>query len=179
MNRDAILLEIRAHRALDAHEERMRLQIESFINEHDRFFDRSLSVGHLTGSAWILDQERKHALLTHHRKLDLWVQLGGHVEEDADMLSAAWREAREESGLPDVHPMMEKIFDVDVHRIPARKDEPEHFHYDIRYIFSADRGSDLTISPESKTLAWVSLEKIPELTQEESILRMIRKSSLF
>jgi 8-oxo-dGTP pyrophosphatase MutT (NUDIX family) len=179
MNRESILQEIRAHRALDAHEEGMRLQIEAFIAEHERFFDRSLSIGHLTGSAWILNRERTHALLTHHRKLDLWVQLGGHVEEDADMLSAAWREAREESGLPNVHPMTEKIFDVDIHRIPPRKDEPEHFHYDIRYIFSADPNSDLTISPESKTLAWVSLEKISELTREESILRMIRKSSLF
>ncbi|MGH9843287.1 MAG: NUDIX hydrolase [Blastocatellia bacterium] len=176
MNRKIFLEQLRAHQPFDRRETEMRQAIERFVLEHERFHDRALSVGHLTGSAWILDQERTHALLTHHRKLNLWVQLGGHVENDADMLRAAWREAREESGLTEVQSIHDRIFDVDIHEIPERRGEPKHFHYDIRFVFSADRNSHLTISGESRNLAWVALEQIPELTQEESILRMIRKT---
>ncbi len=176
MNRETILEQLRAYCPLDEREAGMRRAIESFVFEHDRFYDRALTIGHLTGSAWILDREHSHAVLTHHRKLNLWVQLGGHVENDADMFRAAWREAREESGLMEVIPIFEQIFDVDIHEIPERRDEPKHFHYDIRFVFSADRHSPLTISDESKNLAWVALDQIPERTQEESILRMIRKT---
>lgn len=133
-------------------------------------------MGHLTGSAWIVDQERTHTLLTHHAKLGIWVQLGGHVEDDPDMLSAAWREAREESGLQDTIPINSQIFDVDVHEIPATSKEPAHFHYDIRYQFEADRSAVLRVTAESKSLRWIALDNITEVTQEESILRMVRKT---
>ncbi len=154
----------------------MRAAIVAFVEANDRWYDRALAIGHLTGSAWVVDETRTHALLTHHRKLDLWVQLGGHTEGDADMFSAAWREAREESGLPEVIPVGGAIFDVDIHEIPARRDEPAHFHYDIRYLFTADRRRPLTVSSESKSLAWAPLVEISNYTQEESVLRMIRKT---
>ena len=70
-----------------------------FIARHEDCASRSLSIGHMTGSAWVVNPALTHTLLTHHRRLDLWVQLGGHVEDDADMLAAARREAHEESGL--------------------------------------------------------------------------------
>jgi len=147
-----------------------------FVANYEECHSRALAVGHLTGSAWILDQERTHALLTHHGKLNLWVQLGGHVEDDGDMLAAAWREAREESGLADVHPIRETIFDLDIHEIPANPKEAAHLHYDIRYLFTADRRAPLVVSSESRQLAWVPLEHIHKLTSEESIHRMLRKT---
>src|SRR5262249_24097231 len=154
----------------------MRQRIEEFVFQNERCFDRTFIIGHITASTWILDESRTHSLLTHHRKLNLWVQLGGHIENDADLLEAARREAREESGLQKIAPIFEDIFDVDIHEIPQDKSEPKHLHYDIRFLFSADRTAPLTISSESKNLAWVALDKISNLTQEESILRMIRKS---
>src|SRR5678809_693761 len=85
--------------------------------------------------------------------------------------SASWREAREESGLQDLQLLTPHIFDVDIHAIPARKDEPEHFHYDIRYAFQADRHAELIVTSESRELAWVALNGIETLTTEESVLR--------
>lgn len=147
-----------------------------FVQAYENCASRSLQVGHLTGSAWIVDETLTHVLLTHHRKLNLWVQLGGHVENDPDMLAAAWREASEESGLRDMQLLVPYIFDVDIHPIPARPHEPEHFHYDIRYVFQADRHAPLTISSESRELAWVALDEIETLTTEASVLRMVRKT---
>lgn len=172
-----LLAQLDEHTPENDHEDAMRRRIINFVREHENCAERSLLIGHLTGSAWIVDQDLSHALLTHHRKLDLWVQLGGHVEGEAEMLAASWREAREESGLIDVEPLSERIFDVDVHAIPERPDEPGHFHYDIRFMFQADRHATLTVTSESKDLAWVPIERIRELTDEESVLRMARKTA--
>ena len=176
MNRDNLIQHLQAHRAFDSREDAMREALLQFVQTYENCAARELQVGHLTGSAWIVDRDLTHTLLTHHRKLNLWVQLGGHVEDDADMLSASWREAREESGLQDLRLLTPHIFDVDIHTIPARKDEPGHFHYDIRYAFQADRHAQLTVSNESRQLAWVALNEIQSLTTEESILRMVRKT---
>ena len=176
MNRSNLVQLLQAHQSFDEHEQTRRDAIIRFVQTYENCAARELQVGHLTASAWIVDKDLTHTLLTHHRKLSLWVQLGGHVEDDADMLSASWREAREESGLHDLQLLTPHIFDVDIHSIPARKDEPEHFHYDIRYAFQADRHAELTVSRESRELAWVTLNEIGALTNEESVLRMVRKT---
>ncbi|MBS1788134.1 MAG: NUDIX hydrolase [Acidobacteria bacterium] len=176
MNREQTLQLLEDHQPADGHEARMLEDIKAFVRRHDNFQSRQQLVGHLTGSAWVVSEDSSHALLTHHGKFNCWVQLGGHVEDDADMLSAAWREACEESGLDHVTPLSDHIFDVDVHAIPASPKEPAHFHYDIRFLFAADRTAPLTVSSESKDLAWIELERIAELTSEESVLRMVRKT---
>jgi 8-oxo-dGTP pyrophosphatase MutT (NUDIX family) len=177
MDRRNLVELLQAHKAFDGRERVMRDALVRFVQDHENCAARDLQAGHLTGSAWIVDKDLTHTLLTHHRKLNLWVQLGGHVENDADMLSASWREAREESGLEDLQLLAPDIFDVDIHTIPARRDEPEHFHYDIRYAFQADRHAKLTVSRETRELAWVALSEIEALTTEESILRMVRKTA--
>lgn len=155
----------------------MLLRLRAFVTLHEDCFERELTVGHITGSAWVLDRERTHALLHHHHKLGRWMQLGGHADGDPDVLGVAMREAMEESGLRDVKPISGEIFDVDIHEIPARDAEPRHFHYDVRYLLEADRLQPLRISSESKELRWARLDEIPGLTEEESVLRMARKSS--
>lgn len=177
MKQAHILQQLDAHHPFDQREADLLQRIKDFVRAYENCHSRTLEIGHLTGSAWIIDHERAAALLTHHGKLNLWVQLGGHVENDPDLLSASWREAREESGLTDVLPLTPHIFDVDVHEIPANAKDPAHFHYDIRFLFTADRHAPLTVSSESKSLAWVPLENIHQLTQEESVLRMVRKTS--
>lgn len=146
-----------------------------FIEAHENCFSRECLTGHITGSAWVLDPGKRQTLLTHHRKLDRWLQLGGHSDGDPDTLAVALREANEESGLP-VEPLDERIFDIDVHLIPARGTEPEHFHFDIRFLIQA-RHEAFTVNEESNALQWVPLGEVERLTQEESVLRMVRKSA--
>lgn len=175
MHAELLLQKLRNHRGADAHEEEMRKRIIAFVEQNPRCFDRSLQSGHITGSAMIVNPERTHTLLTHHHKLEKWLQLGGHSDGDPDTLRVALREAEEESGLTEVVPVAEAIFDVDVHEIPARKNEPAHVHYDIRFLCEADPANPLTISSESKELQWVPLRSVSSLTEEESVLRMVRK----
>ncbi|MBX5496895.1 MAG: NUDIX hydrolase [Bryobacteraceae bacterium] len=178
MTREHLLQQLSRYRPFDEHETAMAERLRDFVASHPDCFERSLAVGHITGSAWVVDADRSHVLLTHHGKLDKWLQLGGHADGDPDVLRVALREVMEESGLEDIRPLSEDIFDVDVHLIPARGHEPEHFHYDVRFLLEADRNAPLQITGESKALEWVKVNRVVELTQEESILRMLRKARI-
>ncbi|MBI3884948.1 MAG: NUDIX hydrolase [Opitutae bacterium] len=170
------LLRRHAARPLDAAEAAMLAEYAPFITTHADCLLRTCVPGHLTASAWIVDCTRRWTLLTHHHKLDRWLQLGGHVDGEPDLLAAALREGREESGLRSLAPVSPEIFDVDRHVIPARGAEPEHWHYDVRFLIEADREEPLQISDESKDLAWVELDLVAELNPSESLARMVRKT---
>jgi 8-oxo-dGTP pyrophosphatase MutT (NUDIX family) len=151
-------------------------RLVAFVEADPRCFERTLLAGHVTGSAWIVDPARERVLLTHHRKLGMWLQLGGHADGDPDVAAVALREAREESGLSSVRLVTDRIFDVDVHAIPAHGVEPEHFHYDVRFLFEADPAEPLTVSAESHDLAWVPVNDVADLATDASVLRMLAKT---
>ena len=176
MHRTPLLNMLHAYQPYDRDERDMYETLIRFVETENDCFDRSLLQGHITGSAWIVDYSHSKVLLTHHRKLDRWLQLGGHADGDADILRVALREAREESGIDDIRPLSEDIFDVDVHPIPTRDAEPRHLHYDVRFLLEADASSPLVVSSESKDLAWVSLSELTQLTTEQSIIRMMEKT---
>lgn len=145
-----------------------------FVRRESGCFQRSTREGHVTGSAWVVDARGSHTLLTHHRKLDKWLQLGGHADGDHDVVRVALTEAREESGITDVRLLHPEIFDLDIHVIPARMNDPEHLHYDVRYVILAGN-TEHVVGEESHDLAWVPVEQITDFTTEESMLRMARK----
>jgi len=131
--------------------------------------------GHITASCYVLDDAGR-LLLHHHRRLDRWLQMGGHLEEGETPISAALREAAEESGLGDLRIVSGGIADLDVHVIPAGRGEPEHRHFDVRYI--ARTGSPDAIAmdaQESKALQWVDLDRAAALMKGEESLRVLRK----
>ena len=92
------------------------------------------------------------------------------------MLNVALREAQEETGVKDFKVLREDIFDLDIHPIPARKGFPDHLHYDIRFLFEADKNEKVIVSDESHDVAWVALDELRELTHNNpSIMRMVHK----
>jgi 8-oxo-dGTP pyrophosphatase MutT (NUDIX family) len=138
-------------------------------------FARARLDGHFTGSAWLVNAAGTHLLMTHHRKLDRWLQLGGHADGDRDMAAVALKEAEEESGLVDlvVEP---EIFDLDRHWIPERGDVPGHWHYDARYVVRTTGSEAFAVSDESHALAWREIVPMLEDTAtDDSIARMARK----
>ncbi|WP_369411808.1 NUDIX hydrolase [Chryseolinea lacunae] len=143
--------------------------------QHPDAYQRTHLPGHLTGSVWIVDPSRKFVLLTHHAKLNRWLQPGGHADGDENILNVALREAEEETGLRNFTHHA-SVFDVDIHTIPARKDFPEHLHYDVRFLLETDRDNSLHLSDESHALAWVAVEELAAKTENNvSMLRMADK----
>jgi 8-oxo-dGTP pyrophosphatase MutT (NUDIX family) len=174
-SRDLLLRQLAHYAPLDAADKNQAKRIELFVTGNPHCFERTNLVGHITGSAWVMNREGTHVLLTHHRKLNKWLQLGGHADGDPNILTVALKEAREESGLQNIEPVSNDIFDVDIHPIPERKNEPAHLHYDIRFAFVADSAAPIAVSAESHELAWVPLEGLDQLTDEPSMLRMREK----
>jgi ADP-ribose pyrophosphatase YjhB (NUDIX family) len=171
------LLNRHAARALDAHEAAMVADALRFVAAEPDCLLRTCAAGHFTGSAWIVDATRTRTLLTHHLKLEKWLQLGGHADGDGDLLAVALREGTEESGLVKLHAVSVEIFDLDRHWIPARKNDAAHYHYDLRFMIEADPAEPLVRAEhESKELAWVALANVADLNSEESMARMVRKT---
>lgn len=175
--RATLIEQLLRHDPLDVHEARMRARILEFVEAHEDCFERSQLAGHITGSAWVVDAGRACAVLLHHRKLDKWLQPGGHCDGDADVLRVALREANEETGLTRLRAVSEEIFDVDAHSIPERRGTPAHVHYDVRYLVEADPAEPLGVSEESREVRWVALDQVLELNTDDSVLRMVRKSA--
>ena len=175
MSRAAVIRQLRDYQVRWKNESKTVERFLAFLAAHPDGFERELKIGHVTGSAWVVDRAGTRVLLTHHKKLDMWVQLGGHADGDSDVFRVALREAEEESGLDSLSPVSRRIFDVDVHRIPARGEMPEHLHWDIRYAFRATGSEAYRVSGESHDLRWIEIESLGSVTQEESMLRMARK----
>ena len=135
--------------------------------------------GHFTASAFVLSPDRRDLVLIHHKKLGIWVQPGGHVEpSDDDLIGAARREVAEEVGLSDLEPLANPdggaVFDVDIHLIPARKADPAHEHFDVRFAFVA-KTRELVHSDEVADLRWVPLSEVEQMGTDESVLRAVNK----
>lgn len=142
----------------------------AFLASDPRVFERGHAPGHFTGSAWLVSADGERVLLTHHRKLGRWLQLGGHADGDRDLARVALREAEEESGLRDLA-VEPAIFDLDRHLIPARGDEPAHWHYDVRYVVRATGAEAFAVSEESLALAWRSIRELAADPESDASLR--------
>ena len=144
------------------------------ITHNSNCYSRESLTGHITASAFIFDKNRRKVLLIHHKKLDKWLQPGGHCDGDKDVFSVAKKEVWEETGLKDCISDGE-IFDLDIHIIPERKGIPEHEHFDIRYLFFADSNIPLIKNHETIDLKWIDILNIRDYSAEKSILRMVEK----
>ena len=172
----------------DAHPEEAPVveQIRALVESAPNCFERSCRPGHITGSAWVLSHDGSQCLLVHHRKLGRWLQPGGHADGEHRVERVALKEVREESGLEQlqiVQPRhMPLPLDVDVHRIPARLDragnlvEDAHEHHDIRFLVQAAAGQQVVTSDESHDVRWFTCEEVVNITDEESVLRMLCKA---
>ncbi len=175
MHRQPLRLLLQQHAPFDPTEAQMLTRTFAFVDAHPDCFDRSLMVGHITGSAWIMNPARTQTVLIHHRKLARWLQPGGHADGDPDVAGVALREAQEETGLTSLRLLSPTLFDVDIHPIPARANLPEHLDYDIRFLLEANPSEPFIHSDETNAIQWIDLVDIAAYTNEESVLRLVRK----
>ncbi|MEM6299031.1 MAG: NUDIX hydrolase [Bacteroidota bacterium] len=162
----------------EAAEVQFRQQMLDFIEKYpENFWSRQNQVGHLTASAWITSPDREQTLLIYHHKLQRWLQPGGHLEaEDEMLLGAALREAEEECGVKGFQPISEAVFDLDIHTIPARRDVPEHLHLDTRFCFILDPEVVLTRQAEEvEALRWFTHSELEQINLPDSLRRMMSK----
>ncbi len=174
MQRDDVLKRLADYSQRYSDESDTVERFTAFVASEPRCFERDCWRGHVTGSAWVVNAASTHVLLTHHRKLNRWLQLGGHSDGDHDPLRVACREAAEESGLA-VEPVSTVLFDIDIHPIPERRGDPAHLHFDARFALRVVGNERYRVSDESHALSWVRIDELASVTTEPSMLRMAGK----
>lgn len=168
----------------EAREQSSVTRIRKALAEDAIAFDRSGRDGHFTASAVIVDPAAQKTLLTHHRKLGIWVQLGGHCDGDTDLLATSRREGLEESGLSELTlwqprslaPLGRVPLDIDIHSIPGPNGHHDHYHFDVRYLWLADARTPLRMSDESLALAWVPFTELAAKGCDGSVKVLIEKA---
>ena len=154
-----------------------RARMLSLLGSTAECFERSCFPAHFTGSALVVDAQGARALLHHHRKLDKWLPFGGHCDGDENVLRVAQREALEESGIEGLVVASPRPFDLDIHTIPARGAEPEHEHFDVRWMLLAPENAQFRQSDESLELRWFTPEEMASLALTPGNSRLLAKWS--
>jgi 8-oxo-dGTP pyrophosphatase MutT (NUDIX family) len=130
---------------------------------------KSCEAGHITASALVIDPSGERVLLTLHRKLRMWLQMGGHCEPvDTSLEAAALREATEESGVTGLTLLPGGPVRLDRHPIPA----PCHWHFDVQYAALAPSGAVEAISEESLDVRWFAYGEVADVA-DESVVRLL------
>lgn len=148
------------YEGFDEREKIALTRLKRFVSTNNScIFDRANKYGHITGSGFLFNKDLSKVLLTHHKKIDRWLQFGGHSDGDSNTLRVAVSEIREESGILDLELLVDGIFDVDIHLFKNRQfKEESHWHFDIRFAFKTN-ATDFVLSDESIAIDWFAKEQ--------------------
>ena len=141
--------------------------------EGEEAFFRTCKVGQFTASSWLINSTQRQFLLMHHRKLDCWLQPGGHCDGNMDVLAVAIKEAQEETGIQSISAVHKKIFDLDIHFIPKKRIEHTHLHFDVRFLLQSHQ-DHIDPNHESLDVRWFSKQD-DQLITTNSMRRMYDK----
>jgi 8-oxo-dGTP pyrophosphatase MutT (NUDIX family) len=148
--------------APDPAQDSLRHAVLAFVHGRPDSCRRECVAGHVTASALVLDDSGAQVLLTLHPRLGRWVQLGGHCEDDDDIVAAALREAIEESGVADLR-IVPELVAVHVHPVACSLGVPTR-HLDLQFVAHAPAGAQIAVSDESVDLRWWPANALPSGT---------------
>ena len=143
----------------------------NYIDNFDDVLTRQNEYGHFTSSAFVLNKDRSKILMTYHNIYNSWTWVGGHSDGDSDLLAVAMKEAREETGIKNVAPILNDIYSLEIACVNGHEKRGKyvasHVHLNVTYLLESDENETLSIKEdENKGVRWVPIEEILEVTSE-------------
>ncbi len=167
-NKEVIMNLLKNHNYIDDKEKESVEKTLDFIENNDIIIGKENEKGHITASAFIINEKRTHMLLIYHKKCQLWLQPGGHLEKNESPLDGAIREMIEETGINSYKLLDNKMFDCDVHEFVDVKNNDRHIHYDLKFIVEASDVSEITIQEEEvDAIKWFPFDELPLVNGKE------------
>ena len=111
--KENLIRQIENYPPFNEQEEKDKALILGWIRNNENAFSRENTVAHITASAWVVNKDRSKVLMVYHNIYNSWSWLGGHADEETDLLSVAIREVKEEAGISNVRPVSEEIFSLE------------------------------------------------------------------
>ncbi|MGL6105852.1 NUDIX hydrolase [Romboutsia sp.] len=165
---------------LNEQEEKDKEIILDFIEKNENVLTRENEVAHVTSSGFIVNKNRDKVLMIHHNIYKSWGWTGGHADGDSNLLEVAIKEAKEETGVENIIPATEEICCIDILPVKAHvkkgKYVAPHLHLSVAYVLVANESEEVKIkADENSGVAWVEIEKVLELTNEEHMKYVYQK----
>ena len=172
--------QIELYKPYNAQEEKDQEIILRYMDTFDNLFTRENEFAHFTASVWLVNEEHTKVLMAYHNIYNSWSWVGGHADGDTNLLQVALKEAKEETGLETVRPVLEEIYSIEILGVPAHvkkgKHVTTHVHLNVTYLMEASE-SDLTrIKPdENSDIDWFELERAVEVSTEPEMKVVYQK----
>lgn len=172
---------IKRYEPINEQEASEKETILAYINTFpDNILTRENTFGHLTSSGFVMNKELTKVLMVHHNIYNTWAWTGGHADGEADLLYVAIKEAKEETGIKEVTPLMEEIASVDIlpvwGHVKKGKYVATHMHLNVAYILIADEKQTLEINEdENSGVRWIAVEDIEKYSNEPEIIKVYHK----
>lgn len=172
---------IKRYEPINEQEASEKETILAYINTFpNNILTRENTFGHLTSSGFVMNKELTKVLMVHHNIYNTWAWTGGHADGEADLLYVAIKEAKEETGIKEVTPLMEEIASVDIlpvwGHVKKGKYVATHMHLNVAYILIADEKQTLEINEdENSGVRWIAVEDIEKYSNEPEIIKVYHK----
>lgn len=172
--------QIEAYTPCNEQEARDREMLLRAIDTLETPLTRDNPFAHFTASAWIVNPARDRVLMAWHNIYRTWAWTGGHADGEADLLSVALREAREETGIEAIAPVKPDIYSLEVLTVNSHVKRgafvSSHLHLNVTYLLAADDAQPLRPKPdENSAVAWLPLEEAAENREEPFMAVIYRK----
>ena len=171
MTREDSIRQIENYPPFNEQEEKDKALILGWIRDNENAFSRKNTVAHITASAWVVNKDRSKVLMVYHNIYNSWSWLGGHADEETDLLSVAIREVKEEAGISNVRPVSEEIFSLESLTVDGHVKKgnyvSSHLHLNITYLLEADSEEQVSVkADENSGVMWFSQEEALEQSTE-------------
>lgn len=173
-----LIEELENHVPYNEQEKKDKALMLKYLKDFDNVFTRDNEYGHFTASSWIVNKARTKVLMIYHNIYKSWAWTGGHADGETDLLKTAIKEAKEETGIKTLTPLMKDIFSIEIITVNGHVKKgnyvSSHVHLNITYLLEVDETEELTVKiDENSGVKWIKTSDVAKVSTEEWLVQNV------